>query len=83
MQYLIIFHNFPLTVKIDSKRFFKNVLKKDWSQLDQEKFILDFLEIDWEKNFTRYDIDPEHCFDFFDNEMKSLTCLQSNSQKVF
>ena len=40
--------------------------------IDQEDFILDFLDLDWERVFSDHDMNPNTCFDLFDSKMKGL-----------
>ena len=49
-----------------------DVFKKDWSKFDQENFILDFLDINWDDDFARYDLNPDQCFESFDTKMQKL-----------
>ena len=49
----------------------RDVFKKDWSKFDQEKFILDYREIDWNATFGVSD-NPDQCFDVFNSKLKVL-----------
>ena len=49
----------------------RDVFKKDWSKFDQEKFILDYREIDWNATFEVSD-NPDQCFDVFNSKLKVL-----------
>ena len=49
-----------------------DVYKKDWSNFDQENFVLDFLDIDWDNHFTGCDLNPDLCFDYFNDKMNDL-----------
>lgn len=45
----------------------------NWSKFDQENFILDYLDIDWELEFRRSGpIDPNTCFDIFNSKIQNL-----------
>ena len=44
----------------------------DWSKFDQEDFVLDFLSIDWDTLFERFSLNPDQCFNVFNDKMKVL-----------
>ena len=47
-----------------------DVYKQKWSQFDQENFILDFLEIDWNSSFESCDYEPNLCFNTLTPKLK-------------
>ena len=53
---------FCIFPKIDSLRDGEDGphYRQDWSKFNQEDFILDFLGIDWNVLFERFDLDPEN-----------------------
>ena len=46
--------------------------RKDWSKFNQEDFILDYLDIDWNLIFERFDFNPDLCFNIFNDKIKVL-----------
>ena len=59
--------------------------RQDWSKFNQEDFILDYLDIDWNQLFERYGFDPDQCFNIFNDKIKILvdqnprTCSHSQT----
>ena len=47
----------------------------NWSKFDQENFILDYLNIDWDCTFDECGLDPDLCFNIFDSKIKGLLDL--------
>ena len=45
---------------------------QDWSKFNREDFILDYLDIDWNQLFERFDFDPDRCFNIFNDKVKVL-----------
>ena len=47
-------------------------LKQNWSKFDKDNFIKDYTAINWESLFDRFDLDPDKCFNVFNDKMKVL-----------
>ena len=50
-------------------------VNQNWSKFDQENFILDYLNIDWDYTFDECGLDPDLCFNIFDSKIKGLLDL--------
>ena len=46
--------------------------RKDWTKFKEVDFILDFLGINWTALFESLNLDPNLCFDAFNNKIKGL-----------
>ena len=47
-------------------------LKQNWSKFDKDNFTKDYSEINWDSLFDRFDLDPNKCFNVFNDKMKVL-----------
>ena len=46
--------------------------RQDWSKFNREDFILDYLDIDWNQLFEKFNFDPNLCFNVFNDKVKVL-----------
>ena len=63
-----IFPSLNLDEILKSGPFFR----QDWSKFNREDFILDYLDIDWNQLFEKFDFDPDRCFNVFNDKVKVL-----------
>ena len=57
----------------NSQKTVKNdVFIRDWSKFDQQNFVLDYLNIEWNTVFERCDFDPDCSFDTFYFKFKAI-----------
>lgn len=47
-------------------------LKQNWSKFDKDNFIKDYTSINWDSLFDSFDLDPDKCFNVFNDKMKVL-----------
>ena len=50
----------------------QSIFRQDWSHFDQENFILEYFNLDWNLIFKHNNFDPDLCFNNFDSKMKDL-----------
>jgi len=68
-QFCIVYSQTPHNNRSKAKTIFY----QNWSKFNQEQFILDFLEINWNETFTQGEtVNPDCCFDTFNFKMQEL-----------
>jgi len=65
-DHLLQFCLFP-ELNYNKIKDFGPYLKQNWSKFDKDNFIKDYTAIDWNALFDRFDLDPDKCFNVFNN----------------
>ena len=72
---------FLMIGKLDTPKASAN-FKRQWSKFDREKFILDYLEIDWDKSLNLNKGDLNSSFDVFVKKLESLLDIHAPIRKL-
>ena len=48
------------------------IYRQDWTKFNQEDFILDYLGINWQTLFQKFDFNPDQCLNIFNDKIKVL-----------
>ena len=62
-----VFKSVTATAENDTPRF-----RSDWSKFDEDSFLTDYHNINWETTFQDCNLDPDHSFEVFNTKMRDL-----------